>query len=138
MRGGQSIDFDPRRSSLTHQGQDACPYFRRIIRRVGVDNLDDMLALRIGDRLGGGALETSWRLELFKKRLVEVQQQPFSVTDLKISGFDVMQILNCKPGPIIGTILNKLFAEVEGNQIPNDKEKLIERINQIKASGEIV
>ena len=42
--------------------------------------------------------------EHFKKRLEEVQQQPFSVADLKINGFDVMKELNVKPGKIIGEI----------------------------------
>ena len=41
---------------------------RRFIRNVGKENLQDMLDLRVGDRLGGGARETSWRLEEFKKR----------------------------------------------------------------------
>jgi tRNA nucleotidyltransferase (CCA-adding enzyme) len=111
---------------------------RRIIRRVGPENLDDMLALRIGDRLGGGALESSWRLELFKKRLVEVQKQPFTVADLKINGFDVMQKFNCKPGPIVGTILGKLFSEVENGKLPNEKEQLLTKLNEMKDSGEFV
>ncbi|MCX6793600.1 MAG: CCA tRNA nucleotidyltransferase, partial [Candidatus Gottesmanbacteria bacterium] len=64
---------------------------RRFIRHVGKENLPDMLTLRTGDRLGGEAAETSWRMELFKKRLEEVQKQPFAVTDLKINGFDVMK-----------------------------------------------
>ncbi len=105
---------------------------RRFIRRVGIDNLDDMLALRIGDRLGGGALETSWRLELFKKRLIEVQKQPFSVTDLHVSGFDVMKQFDCQPGPIVGKVLNHLFAEVETGKITNDKELLLQRIKELK------
>src|SRR3990167_2413621 len=49
---------------------------RRFLKNVGLENVEDMLALRVADRLGGGARETSWRLEEFKKRLVEVQKQP--------------------------------------------------------------
>lgn len=105
---------------------------RRFIRHVEKENLEDMLALRIGDRLGGGALETSWRLELFKKRLVEVQQQPFSVSDLKINGFDVMKEYSCKPGPIIGRSLSSLFAEVEAGTLQNEREELIARLIELK------
>jgi tRNA nucleotidyltransferase (CCA-adding enzyme) len=36
---------------------------RRFIKNVGKENLKDMVDLRVGDRLGGGAKETSWRLE---------------------------------------------------------------------------
>ncbi len=108
---------------------------RRFIRRVGKENLEDMLALRIGDRLGGGALETSWRLELFKKRLEEVQKQPFTVADLQIDGNDVMKELNCKPGPIIGKILNQLFSEVESGVLANDREILLKRMKELKFIG---
>jgi tRNA nucleotidyltransferase (CCA-adding enzyme) len=101
---------------------------KRFIRHVGKENLPDMLALRTGDRLGGGAAETSWRMELFKKRLEEVQKQPFTVADLKIDGFDVMKALNVKPGPIIGKVLNDLFSEVEAGTLNNEREVLLERL----------
>ncbi len=102
---------------------------RRFIRRVGKENLDDILALRIGDRLGGGARETSWRLELYKKRLVEVQKQPFTVHDLAIDGHDVMTKLGVKPGPIIGKVLDQLFAEVEEGTLVNEREALLARLS---------
>ncbi len=107
---------------------------RRFIRRVGKENLEDMLALRIGDRLGGGALETSWRLELFKKRIEEVQLQPFSISDLKINGYDVMTTLGIQPGPIIGKALSALFAEVETETLANEKEALLKRLIELKAT----
>lgn len=104
---------------------------RRFIRRVGKENLQDMLDLRVGDRLGGGARETSWRFEKFKKRLEEVQKQPFSVNDLKVSGNDVMKILGIPPGPKVGEVLNKLFAEVEEDQTKNTRKYLLARIKEI-------
>lgn len=103
---------------------------RRFLRNVGLENVEDMLALRTGDRLGGGARETSWRLEEFKKRLVEVQKQPFSVADLKINGFDVMKKLDLKPGPEVGKILNDLFEKVVNKEIENEKEALLEAISE--------
>jgi putative nucleotidyltransferase with HDIG domain len=107
---------------------------RRFIKKVGLEYVDDMLALRVGDRLGGGARETSWRLEEFKKRLVDVQKQPFTVHDLKIKGDDVMRELDLKPSREIGEILNKLFKEVEEQKIPNEREALIERLKSLTAS----
>lgn len=104
---------------------------RRFIVHIGKENIEDMLALRIGDRLGGGATETSWRLELFKKRLEEVQKQPFSVTDLKIDGNDVMKALNVKPGPIIGKLLSELFTEVESGKLMNEREALLKRLDEV-------
>jgi len=105
---------------------------RRFIRNVGKENLEDMLALRVGDRLGGGAKETSWRLEKFKKRLEEVQIQPFSVTDLKINGKDVMEIIGIPSGPKVGQILNQLFEEVVEKKIENEREVLLERLKKLK------
>lgn len=104
---------------------------RRFIRRVSKEYLKDMLDLRTGDRLGGGARETSWRLELFKKRLVEVQKQPFSLKDLKVSGNDVMKILKIPPGPKIGKILNALFAEIEEDKDLNNRKHLLSRIPKV-------
>ena len=101
---------------------------RRFIRDVGLENIDDMLALRTGDRLGSGAKETSWRTELFKKRIEEVQIIPFSVNDLKIDGHDVMKELGIKPGPEIGKILNTIFSEVEEGKLKNEQEVLMKRL----------
>ena len=104
---------------------------RRFITKVTPDYIEDMLALRTGDRLGGGAAETSWRLEEFKQRLVEVQKQPFTVHDLKIKGDDVMSELNLKPSPKIGEILNTLFNDVVENKVENNKEALLARLKEI-------
>jgi len=101
---------------------------RRFIKNVTVPYLDEMIALRRGDRLGSGAKETSWRWELFKKRLVEVQTQPFSVKDLKVDGKDVMEILKIKPSRKVGEVLEALFAEVEKDVKLNEREILLEKI----------
>ena len=105
---------------------------RRFIRNVTPEYLEEMIALRRSDRLGSGARESSWRWELFKKRLVEVQKQPFTVKDLKVDGNDVMTILKIKPSRQVGEILDKLFAEVEENPKLNKRELLLKKI---KAMG---
>lgn len=105
---------------------------RRILRNVGPQNMEDMLSLRVADRLGGGARETSWRLEEFKKRLIEVQKQPFTVRDLKINGNDVMKELGLKPGPEVGKILDELFQKVVEKKVENNKDSLI---GELKASS---
>ncbi len=107
---------------------------RRFIKNVGKENLQDILDLRVGDRLGGGARETSWRLEKFKKRLAEVQKQPFSVADLKVDGHDVMKTLNIHPGPLVGRILNQLFKDVVEDKKKNERKYLLKRIKQISKS----
>lgn len=104
---------------------------RRFIKNVEPKNITEMLALRTGDRLGGGARETSWRLEEYKARLLEVQKQPFAIPDLKIDGHDVMQMKNISPGPTIGKYLELIFEEVVENKLPNEREFLLKRLENM-------
>ena len=106
---------------------------RRFIRRIGIENVADMMDLRIGDRLGGGTQTAeSWRLKKFKERVAgELAPKPFSITDLNINGNDVMKELSLKPGPKIGRILEALFKEVDEDMDKNNKEYLLKRAKEI-------
>lgn len=101
---------------------------RRFIREVGKEYIQDILDVRTGDRIGSGAKPTSWRLELFKKRLIEVQKKPFKITDLKINGNDVMKTLKIKPGPQVGKILKDLFDQVVNDKLKNDRKTLLDKL----------
>jgi len=105
---------------------------RRFIREVGIENVKDAIDIRVGDRLGSGARETSWRLEEFKRRLIEVQKEPFSIRDLKIDGNQVMEILKIKPGPKVGQVLQSLFEKVVNKELPNEEEALKEEVAKIE------
>ncbi|KKR80013.1 MAG: Polynucleotide adenylyltransferase/metal dependent phosphohydrolase [Candidatus Daviesbacteria bacterium GW2011_GWA1_41_61] len=106
---------------------------RRFIKNIGVENIDDMMALRVGDRLGGGTQKAvSWRMERFKERIKDVLKKPFSVTDLNVNGKDVMEVLKIKPGPKVGEILNKLFKEVLEDASKNNRDYLLEKIKSLK------
>lgn len=101
---------------------------RRFIKNVGIKNIEDMMAIRVGDRLGGGTQRAvSWRMEKFQERIKDVLKKPFSISDLKINGKDVMKTLNIAPGPKVGKILNKLFEEVLEDSSKNNKEYLLRR-----------
>ena len=101
---------------------------RRFIRNVTLDYIDEMIDLRRADRLGSGSKETSWRWELFKERIIEVQKQPFSIKDLKVNGQDVMEILKIKPSRKVGEVLEIIFKEVEEKPELNEREILLEKI----------
>jgi len=103
---------------------------RRFIRDIGKEYLQDMLDVRVGDRIGSGAKPTSWRLELFKKRLIEVQKEPFKITDLKINGDDVMRVLKIKPGPQVGKILKDIFNQVVNGKLKNENKILLKSFKQ--------
>ncbi|MFA6184958.1 MAG: HD domain-containing protein [Candidatus Shapirobacteria bacterium] len=105
---------------------------RRFIKNVTTNYIDEMIELRRGDRLGSGAKESSWRWELFKQRVVEVQKQPFSIKDLKIDGKDVMEILEIKPSRKVGEVLEMIFKEVEEKPELNEREILLGKIKNFK------
>ncbi len=106
---------------------------RRFIRKVGLENVADMMDLRIGDRLGGGTqVAESWRLKLFKDRVATELNPPFSINDMAIDGNDIMKELKIEPGPKIGEILKKLFEEVDENLELNTREHLLKRIKELQ------
>ncbi|HEX8966019.1 MAG TPA: CCA tRNA nucleotidyltransferase [Patescibacteria group bacterium] len=109
---------------------------RRFIRRIGVENVRDMMDLRIGDRLGSGIPEEkaeSWRLKKFKERIEEqLKPAPFSINDLAVDGTDIMKELNMKPGKEVGVVLQKLFEEVDEDLSKNNRDYLLKRISEIK------
>lgn len=104
---------------------------RRFITRVGRDNINRMIMLRVGDRVGGGSKASSWRLREFQERIKQVLIKPFTINDLKVDGNDVMEILKIKPGPKIGEILKKLFNEVLDDASKNNREYLLGQISSI-------
>jgi putative nucleotidyltransferase with HDIG domain len=108
---------------------------RRFIRKIGVENVQDMLNIRIADRLGSGRPAESWRFNLFKEKVEEqLKPAPFSVNDLAIDGNDIMKTLSIKPGPEIGKILQALFEEVDDDRSKNTKEYLLKKSSEINKS----
>lgn len=99
-------------------------YIRRFIRRVGLENIEDMFALRTGDRVGSGSKASSWRLEELKERIWAELHQPLKITDLAINGNDIMAALAITPGPLIGKILNALLEDVLEDPAHNTPEYL--------------
>lgn len=97
---------------------------RRFIRRVGTENIPDMIALRTGDRLGSGSKSTNWRLEEMKERIEGQLHQPLKIADLAIDGHEVMQTLKIPPSRRVGEILKLLFEKVLEDPARNTPEYL--------------
>ncbi|OGD69999.1 hypothetical protein A3A84_01905 [Candidatus Collierbacteria bacterium RIFCSPLOWO2_01_FULL_50_23] len=104
---------------------------RRFIRRVGKENINDMIMLRIGDRKGGGSKTTSWRLMEFQKRIGEQLFEPMEISDMVINGKDVMETLAIKPGQKVGRVLKQLFEEVIEDTSKNNQEYLLKRVKEL-------
>ncbi|MBU1289850.1 HD domain-containing protein [Patescibacteria group bacterium] len=100
---------------------------RRLLRRVGRENMGDLLKLRITDRLGSGCPKAvPYKLRHLEYLIEKVSKDPISVKMLKINGDDLMKILETKPGPKLGLILNALLSEALENPKINTKKKLSE------------
>jgi tRNA nucleotidyltransferase (CCA-adding enzyme) len=101
---------------------------RRLVRKVGLENIDDLIDLRIGDRLGSGVPKAvPYKLRHFKYMVDKISSDPLSVKMLKVNGNDLMKELKIKPGPILGAVLDVLLSEVIENPEGNDKNILLKR-----------
>ena len=98
---------------------------RRIIASVGPENVWDLMKLRTCDRIGmGRPKEKPYRLRKYMAMVEEAMKDPVSVKMLKINGNRIMEIINEKPGPKIGLILNALMEEILDNPKLNTEEYL--------------
>lgn len=106
---------------------------RKLIRKVGKENIDDLVKLRMADRIGSGVKKAlPYRLRHFMYMVEKVSQDPISVKMLKINGNDVMKILNEGPSPKIGWILQILLGMVIESPQKNKKEILKEAVLKLK------
>jgi poly(A) polymerase/tRNA nucleotidyltransferase (CCA-adding enzyme) len=105
---------------------------RRLLNRLGKENIDDFIHLRICDRLGMGRPKAKpWKLIQLERRFKEVQLDPITPKMLKIGGDEIMKELKMKPGPKIGLILNALLGEVLENPKKNNKKELTNIANEL-------
>lgn len=109
---------------------------RRLIKRVGKENIPDLVSLRIADRLGMGRPKARpYRLRQIEYLIDKVSQDPISVKMLKINGGEIMKILNIQPGPKIGAILDVLLSEVIEDPVKNNKKYLEKRVKELNKSN---
>ena len=98
---------------------------RRLIKNVGPENIEELLQVRMADRIGSGVPKAEpYKLRHFKYLVDKVSKDPISVKMLKINGGDLMQLLSEKPGPRIGQILEALLGIVLDDPKKNNKKYL--------------
>jgi poly(A) polymerase/tRNA nucleotidyltransferase (CCA-adding enzyme) len=101
---------------------------RRTIRNVGEENINDLLNLRICDRIGTGRpKEQPFRFRKYKAMVDEALRDPISVKMLKIDGVRIMEVTGEKPGPKLGDTLHALLEEVLEDPSKNTAQYLEER-----------
>ena len=86
---------------------------RRLVRKVGPEIMSDLLEVRMADRIGSGVPKAEpYKLRHLKYIIEKISKDPISVKMLKINGGDIMKMLDSKPGPKIGFILDILLGQV--------------------------
>lgn len=111
-------------------------HIRRFIVNTSEDLVRDWIFLKeadINDHRCPAGEEDAWndmlqRFELFKKNIdiVVAQENAFKITDLAVGGKDIIDLLNIKPGPIVGQVLKGLFEAVIDEQVENERTALLE------------
>ncbi|MGL4369538.1 MAG: CCA tRNA nucleotidyltransferase, partial [Spirochaetota bacterium] len=107
---------------------------RRFMRKVGVENLDDLLDVRRADRKGNGSRDglpvPIRELEARIKKIIAAENA-ITVRDLRINGYIIMEEFKIQPGPVIGKILNELLEIVLDHPELNTKEYLLEKAREV-------
>lgn len=101
---------------------------RRTITRVGEEHIEDLLNLRVCDRIGTGRpKEQPFRFRKYKAMVDEALRDPISVKMLKINGDRIMELSGEKPGRRLGHILHALLEEALEDANKNTTEYMESR-----------
>ncbi|MDP3093866.1 MAG: HDIG domain-containing protein [bacterium] len=107
---------------------------RRLVRNVGLENFQQLLEVRMSDRIGSGVPKAEpYKLRHLKYMAEKVSQDPLSAKMLKVDGNDVMEALKIKPGPKVGQVLSVLLELVIEDPKNNKKDYLKKEISRLGA-----
>jgi hypothetical protein len=105
---------------------------RRTIVRIGEDQIENLLNLRVCDRIGTGRpKEQPFRFRKYKAMVDEALRDPISVKMLKINGDKIMEITGEKPGKKLGYVLHTLLEEVLIEPAKNNEEYLEAKVFEL-------
>ncbi len=107
---------------------------RRFIRRIGVEHLERLFALRACDIAGSGLPKRDGENELFeaKVRAILAERPAFTVRDLAVDGSDILDLLGVagtsggrRGDPRVGSVLAQLFERVTDEPELNQRKTLL-------------
>ena len=105
---------------------------RRLIKNVGLESVEELLQLRMADRIGSGCPKAEpYKLRHLKYMIEKVSKDPVSVKMLKINGQEVIDELKIKPSPKVGMILDILLEDVLKEPKSNTKAYLKKRLKEL-------
>ena len=141
--GGSGVEethpSDPEEIELKGQNYTTDASIRRLIRNVGSEYIDDLVKVRICDRIGSGVPKAvPYRLRHFQYRVEKIlrEGEAVKVTMLKINGDDLKELLGLPQGLKIGHILNALLEEALDDSSKNNREYLETRARELNKLSE--
>lgn len=113
------------------------PAIKRVLNRLGESTFRDWFILKQADIddhiIVDEPSKNHVHVPIIKEIMEEIlkENECFKVTDLKINGYDIINLLNIKPGREVGEILHQLFEEVMDETLENDPDILKNRVLEI-------
>ena len=105
---------------------------RRLVRSVGPENMDELIELRMADRIGSGVPKAEpYKLRHLRYLIEKVSQDPLSTKMLKVNGNEIIKILQIQAGPKIGYILNVLLGYILEDPKKNKKDFLEKEVKKL-------
>ena len=111
---------------------------RRIITKVGKENIWSLMNVRECDRVGMKKKEAPYRLRKYFAMIEEALHDPISVGQLKINGEFMIKDIGIKPGPRMGWILHALLEEVLEDPKKNTVEFLKDKAQKLNGLSDSV
>jgi tRNA nucleotidyltransferase/poly(A) polymerase len=109
---------------------------RRLVKNVGIENIDDLINLRMADRIGSGCPKAEpYKLRHLKYLIDRVCQDPINAKMLKINGNDLMN-LGIPASKKMGDILDILLARALNDPRINTKEILETMAKELNSLSE--
>ena len=110
---------------------------RRLIKRVGPEDMEDLIRVRICDRIGSGVPKAEpYKLRHFRFLVEKLQRDPVSPKMMKINGDRIKELTGLPQSIKIGLIINALMEEMLDDPAKNEKEYLENRALELSALPE--
>lgn len=111
-----------------------------MIRRVGSENVDQLLVFHRADILAHGmGDERMGQFSKLKERIESIRRRGLVMRakDLAIQGGEVMEILGLSEGPEVGLILEKLVDRVTDHPELNRKGELMALLDEMRQNNDV-
>lgn len=110
---------------------------RRFLRKVGPENVDNLIKVREADRIGSGVPKAvPYKLRHLLFMIEKVKADPIDTRMLKLDGTDVMRLGGLAPSPKVGWILAVLLEEILDDPQKNTEVFLRVRIAELNSLGD--